>query len=71
MRVRVTREYLWAPDGIHVRTVAVGEVLEGEGAEIALQMKSAEIIGEPQAEKSVEAAPENKAHHKAPKNKAR
>lgn len=68
MRVKVTNEYLWAPDGIHVRKVAVGEELDGEAAEICLQMRSGEII---EPEKAIDGAPENRAHPKAPKNKAR
>lgn len=68
MRVRVTKEYLWAPDGNTVRTVRVGEELEGEGAAIALQMGAGEALGE---EKSEEPAAENKAVARAPRNKGR
>jgi hypothetical protein len=39
MRVEVTKSYKWAPDGNHVREVQVGEVLEGRGAEIALELR--------------------------------
>ena len=39
MRVEITRSFQWAEDGNHVRTVAVGEVLEGRGASVALDMK--------------------------------
>lgn len=69
MRVRVTKEYLWAPDGIHARLVQVGEEFEGEGAEVALQMGAGEPIGEDS--KAVEPAGENKAVAKAPRNKGR
>jgi hypothetical protein len=68
MRVEVVKPYLWAPDGIHVREVQVGEVLEGEGAEIAMQMKSGRVLD---AEKAFEAVPENRAVPRAPRNKGR
>jgi hypothetical protein len=42
MKVKVTKEFDWAPDGNHVRKVKVGEVLEGRGAEVALHLKSGE-----------------------------
>lgn len=69
MRVHVTRQYLWAPDGIHVRTVEVGEVLEGEAADIALQMGAGKVLDEersasadtglgPQAAQAADAAPD-------------
>lgn len=47
MKVKVTKEFQWAPDGNHVRTVKVGEVLEGRGAEVALQLLSGEEVREP------------------------
>ena len=45
-KVKVTKEFPWAPDGNHVRVVKAGEVLEGRGAEVALQMKSGEEVRE-------------------------
>ena len=47
MKVKVTKYFPWAEDGNHVRTVKVGEVLEGRGAEVALQMKCGEEVREP------------------------
>jgi hypothetical protein len=65
MRVEVVKSYLWAPDGIRVREVQIGEVLEGEGAEIAMQMGCGrELKAEP-------AAPANKALGAAPRNKSK
>jgi hypothetical protein len=46
MRVQVTKSFEWAPNGTHVRTVAVGEVLEGRGAEVALELKSGQRLGD-------------------------
>lgn len=46
MRVKVTKEFKWAPDGNYVRTVRVGEELEGRGAEVALQLSSGEEVRE-------------------------
>lgn len=46
MRVKVTKEFKWAPDGNHVRTVRVGEELEGRGAEVALQLSSGDEVRE-------------------------
>lgn len=40
MRVRVTKAFKWAPDGNNVREVQVGEVLEGRGAQVALEQKA-------------------------------
>lgn len=45
MRVQVTKDFHWAPDGNNVRLVAVGEVLEGRGAEFALELKSGRVVG--------------------------
>lgn len=36
LKVKVTKSFPYAADGIHVRTVEVGEVLEGKDAEVAL-----------------------------------
>lgn len=47
MRIKVTKEFKWAPDGNNVRTVKVGEELEGRGAEVALQLSSGEEVREP------------------------
>lgn len=47
MPVKVTKEFNWAPDGNNVRKVKVGEVLEGRGAEVALQLSSGEEVREP------------------------
>lgn len=55
-RVEVTKAFRWAPDGIHAREVEIGEVLEGEGAEIALQMG----CGQELQTKAFPAAPKNK-----------
>ncbi len=44
MRVKVTKEFPWAPDGNHVRYVKPGEVLEGRGAEVALAMQAGEAV---------------------------
>lgn len=44
MKVKVTEEFPWAPDGNHVRYVKPGEVLEGRGAEVALEMLSGEVV---------------------------
>jgi len=52
MKVKVTREFKWAPDGNHIRTVNVGEVLEGRGAEVALQLRSGEEVKESAPEPS-------------------
>jgi hypothetical protein len=82
MRVRVTREYLYAPDGIHVRTVEVGEELEGVDAQVALDMKAGEVLAESgeesgeepaeaSSEKAPEAALEAKAVPRAPRSKGR
>jgi hypothetical protein len=46
MKVKVTKEFDWAPDGNHVRKVKVGEVLEGRGAEVALHLKCGEEVRE-------------------------
>jgi hypothetical protein len=46
MKVRVTKQFPWAPDGNHVRTVKVGEVMEGRGAEVAMQLASGELLTE-------------------------
>jgi hypothetical protein len=54
-KVEVVKAFLWAPDGIRVREVPVGEVLEGEGAEIAMQMKCGREV------KALDGAPKNKA----------
>lgn len=66
MRVRVTKEFLWAEGGNVVHRANVGDVLEGEGAECALAMKAGEVLD---TEKAAE-PPENKAKP-APKNKAK
>jgi hypothetical protein len=47
MPVKVTKEFKWAEDGNHVRTVKVGEVLDGRGAEVALLHASGEEVREP------------------------
>lgn len=46
MRVKVTKDFKWAPDGNHIRTVRAGEELEGRGAEVALQLSSGEEVRE-------------------------
>lgn len=46
MRVKVTKDFKWAPDGNHVRTVKAGEELEGRGAQVALQLSSGEELRE-------------------------
>lgn len=46
MKVKVTQEFKWAPDGNHVRIVRVGEELEGRGAEVALQLGKGEEVRE-------------------------
>lgn len=69
MRVEVRKAFLWAPDGIHVREVKVGEVLEGEGARHALLIGEGRQLDEPPppppadppAEKALEGAPSNAA----------
>jgi hypothetical protein len=48
MKVKVTKAFNWAEDGNHLRTVKVGEVLEGRGALVALQLSSGEEVREPQ-----------------------
>lgn len=81
MKVEVTKSFPWAPDGNNVREVKVGEVLEGRGASIALELKCGRAVEEkpaapapsapaPVEEKAVAAAPENKATKPA-RNKAR
>jgi hypothetical protein len=60
MRVRVNKEFLWAPDGNNVRTVCVGDELDGEGARVALIHGEATPLDPPE-EKAREAASENKA----------
>jgi hypothetical protein len=67
-RVEVTKTFLWAPDGNHVREVPVGEVLEGEGAEIAMQMQSGRVLDD---ETAVGAAPDNRAAPRAPRTKGK
>ena len=47
MPVKVTKEFKWAEDGNHVRTVKVGEVLEGRGAVVALQLSCGEEVRDP------------------------
>lgn len=47
MRVKVTKEFKWAEDGNNVRTVKVGEELDGRGAAVALQLSSGEEVREP------------------------
>ena len=43
MRVKVTKDFLWAgEDGNHVRTVKAGTEVEGRAAEVALQVKCGE-----------------------------
>jgi hypothetical protein len=69
MRVEVRKSFLWAPDGNHVRTVAVGEVLEGEGARHALAMGDGLALEE--ESKALEGAPLNAAAPRAPRNKGR
>jgi hypothetical protein len=50
MKVKVTKEFLWAGEtGNHVRTVNAGDVVEGRAAEVALQLKSGEEVSETQA----------------------
>lgn len=66
MKVKVTKEFPWAPDGNHVRKVKVGEVLEGRGAEVALQLHSGEVLQ--QAELVRPPAP---SHQEPPKGKGR
>jgi hypothetical protein len=46
MKVKVTKAFPWAEDGNHIRTVKAGEVLEGRGAEVALQLSSGEEVRE-------------------------
>jgi hypothetical protein len=46
MKVKVTKDFPWAPDGNNVRLVRAGEVLEGRGAEVAIQMKCGEEVRE-------------------------
>lgn len=46
MKVKVTKEFKWAPDGNHLRTVKVGEELEGRGAVVALQLACGEELRE-------------------------
>jgi hypothetical protein len=67
--VRVTRDFLWAPDGITARAVRVGEVLEGEGAEIALQMGAGAVLSEASQESRAQAPAQGEvspAHEEAP-----
>jgi len=52
MKVKVTKSFPWAQDGNHVRIVKAGEVLEGRGAEVALQLSSGEEVKEPAPEPS-------------------
>lgn len=56
MRVEVTRSFKWAPDGNNVRDVAVGEVLEGRGAEVALQLSSGRQLADVVAAEAAELA---------------
>lgn len=66
MQVRVTKDFKFAEDGIHVRSIRAGEVLTGRGAVVALQLKVGEELHEEKAAPSVE----NKAEEAAPLNKA-
>jgi hypothetical protein len=54
MKVRVTKSFPWAQDGNHVRTVKVGEVLEGRGAVVAMQLGAGEALPEQSAAKAPE-----------------
>lgn len=67
MKVRVTKRFLWAPDGNTVRAVEVGEVLEEQGAEVAMSLRACEVI----EEKSLSSAPMDKSVRMVPKNKGR
>lgn len=58
MKVKVTQEFQWAPDGNHVRDVKVGEVLEGRGAEVALEQKKGVELGVHQVTDRLSAATE-------------
>lgn len=60
-KVKVTKGFPWAPDGNHVRYVKVGEVLEGRGAEVALQMGAGEVLPETEP-KPQPTAPEHPKH---------
>lgn len=63
MRVECTRAFQWAREGIHVESVAVGEVVEGRAAEIALEAGwGREVSAKPAAtaQAAIPAAPENK-----------
>ena len=46
MKVKVTKPFNWAPDGNHVHAVKAGEVLEGRGAVVAMQMNAGEEVRE-------------------------
>ncbi len=70
MKVIVNKTFKWAPDGIHVRDVLVGEVLEGRGAQVTLDMQCGEVVDEEPPAKQAE-PPANKAVNKAPRNKGR
>lgn len=65
MKVEVTKEFKWAPDGNHVVTVPAGKEVDGRAAEVAIQLGCA------RESKAQSAAPKNKAEPKAPKNKAK
>jgi hypothetical protein len=62
-KVKVTKDFPWAEDGNHVRTVKVGEMLEGRGAEVAIQLGSGEVLPEPEA-KPQAAPPETPPKHR-------
>jgi hypothetical protein len=46
MKVMVTKEFAWAPDGNHVRYVKPREVLDGRGAQVAIEMQCGEALTE-------------------------
>lgn len=68
MQAKATRTLLVAWDGVHAERLEEGTVLEGDRASHAIEQGFAVELGQ---EKSVSAAPANKAMAAAPKNKGR
>lgn len=74
MKVKVTKAFRWAREGIYVIDVAPGEVVDGRAAEIALEMGRGQPLVEAMPAAPVAPAPERppeaQAVPAAPENKA-
>jgi hypothetical protein len=63
-KVKVTKTFPWAADGNHVRYVKPGEVLDGRGAEVALQMGAGEVLPEAEPARPQSAPPSESPKHR-------